>query len=54
MLQKDLQFKDVIIICYNRQNTVKVLAKCHLFLHGTFKRKLWILFVVVVGAYVLN
>jgi hypothetical protein len=33
---------------------LEVLAKCHRFLHGTFKRKLWILFVVVVSVYVLN
>jgi hypothetical protein len=50
MFQKALKFKDVIILCYNRQNTVKINGRIPpLFIWHIFKIIVASLFPIVIA-----
>jgi hypothetical protein len=54
MFQHALQFKDVIIICYNRKNIIRSIGKVPPLFTWHIKKKIVDFVVVVVSAYVLN
>jgi adenylate cyclase len=54
MFQEALQFKDVIIFCYSRQNTIRISGRVSYLLIQHISQKIMNILSYVVSVYVLN